>query len=123
MKGGVVERGALANNDQGQTGPGVNPSVIDVHADNPSHTEAHEIGHKFLGYKPENNPGATAETAEESIAQHNQAGGIFKVGTLVQGGGAYGQDVIKGTAPVNQNNGDLILQTLPEAQTKEVEQK
>ncbi|MEW6773877.1 MAG: RHS repeat-associated core domain-containing protein [Bacteroidota bacterium] len=109
-KGFVMERGKLENSvHQGKT---INAhTIISATADDPSHTQAHEVGHIFLNYDMSINPSKQEE--------HNKLGGIFKYKVI---DGNTGK-TIQSTEKVNQNNVNLMLKVLPELSTKTIEEK
>ncbi len=110
LKGFVLERGKLKGSTQGSTNPAKSLVTIDNKAINPSHTQAHETGHIFLNYDPSNNPGTAAE--------HGTAGGVFKYKTVDVRG-----KTISPTQDVNQGNIDAVLKSVPELNSKTVEEK
>jgi RHS repeat-associated protein len=108
QKGFVLEKGKLKGTEQGSTS--INHVTIDKNATDPSHTKAHETGHIFLNYDMSNNPSTPTE--------HSKAGGIFQYKVVDQNG-----TTITPTQGVNQGIVDAILKSLPETNSKTVEQK
>jgi hypothetical protein len=75
-----------------------------------SHTIAHEILHVFLNYDPSANP--------QSNKEHENAGGVLKYKVVDEKG-----NVISPTLPVNQNNVNLILKSVPEVKSKTIDER
>jgi len=108
MKGFVLERGKLEGETQGMTVS--NHVIINDKANNPSHTQAHETGHIFMNYDSDKNP--------VSAKQHQKAGGIFRYRVVDENG-----NTIDPTQNTNQGNIDVMLESLPEIDCKEIEEK
>jgi RHS repeat-associated protein len=107
-KGFVLQRGKLQGNKQGKKEQRI--VTIDNSASDPAHTQAHETTHIFLNYDPANNP--------ESKEEHKNAGGIFKPREVNPSG-----ETQSPTEDLNQRNIDAILKSLPELNSKTVEEK
>jgi RHS repeat-associated protein len=109
IKGMVLEQGVLAGSQQGLTNPTISKSTISVNANDASHTQGHEVAHGFLNYD------GTGIVNPVGVEAHDNSGGIFLYKKTDKSG-----NTIQETQPLNQDNVDTILKTIPSAPSKEI---